>query len=209
VTPTNGIWAAPATINAASPPADVDGLEVWGPDGPAGDDANKFSLIGDPVDPGSGVKVSVWNWIGGAASPYITTASLTAAIGLAPAMENQVDLDAMMIFDGAGDDTFTFEGGGSVPADSIMFSVAPIAAAGIDGGEIWVWDFGMVLPAPFLVHGGEVWSTAHSVAGHFGLALTDDNENINALEAVPEPTTLGLLVLGGLGLLRRRRANSA
>ena len=31
----------------------------------------------------------------------------------------------------------------------------------------------------------------------------------DALEAVPEPTTLGLLVLGGLGLLRRRRANSA
>ncbi len=46
--PETGVWAAAPIINAASPPDDVDGLEVWGPGGPGGDDADKFSLTGDP-----------------------------------------------------------------------------------------------------------------------------------------------------------------
>ena len=52
--PETGVWAAAPIINAASPPDDVDGLEVWGPGGPGGDDADKFSLTGDPGAPGRG-----------------------------------------------------------------------------------------------------------------------------------------------------------
>ena len=82
---------------------------------------------------------------------------------------------------------------------SIMFSVRPIGP--LDGGEIWVWDKSTGGPAAFLVHGGHTWDTAHDVSGHFGGV----DENINAMEAVPEPMTICLLGLGGLGLLRRKR----
>ena len=140
------------------------------------------------------MKISVWNYIGGVASPYIPTAAIAAAIG-APALEQQIDLDAMMVFDDIGDETFT------APGDTIMFSIAPIPGA-FDGGEIWVWNVGAGIPAPFLVHGGEVWST--SVMGHFaGYGFIVD-ENINALEAVPEPATLAVLLVGGLLVLKRR-----
>jgi hypothetical protein len=206
--PKVSVWATgPVDINSGSPPADVDGLEVWGAAGPGGDDANKFSLMGDPPIPG-GPKVAVWNYIGGVASPYITTAAIATAIDR-PNLVDQIDLDAMMVYDQFGDDTFTYEGdpAGGIPPDSIMFSIAPITnpidgLPPLDGGEIWVWDFaGAGSPAAFLIHGGEVWNTVHSVSMHFGLPM--DMENINALEAVPEPATLLLLGLGALAFLRR------
>ncbi len=92
-----------------------------------------------------------------------------------------------------------------------MFSIAPVTTPGgplFDGGEIWVWDFGT--PAAFLEHGGHTWDTPHSAAGHFNLALNAKNENINALESVPEPSTFALAALGMLGLAgftSHRRAN--
>ena len=69
----------------------------------------------------------------------------------------------------------------------------------IDGGEIWVWDG--INPAAFLFHGGVLWDTANNVTNLLG------SEDVDALEAasVPEPASLGILALGALAMLRRRR----
>jgi len=192
-----GIWAPPPLINAAHPPTDIDGLEVWGGDGPGADDANRFSIKGDPTG------VAVWATAGGppgpAASLY-TDAELAAAIlPLAAALislselENMLDLDAMMTF----------------LKDDILFSIDPImnatGAVVFDGGEIFVYDRSLA-SVSFLTHGGHVWDTAFSVMGTFGTAT----ENINALEsvAIPVPATLALFGVGlaGLGVARRRQA---
>ena len=197
----NGIWAPAPIINAALPPTDVDGLEVWGPPGPGGDDANFASLSGDPA----GIAVHSYDPIAHASAPYLTDFAIATAIGH-PELEQQIDLDAMMIFD-------TDDALGSAasfgPGDSIMFSIAPVtgpAGVAFDGGEIWVWDFGA--PAFFLFHGGEFWDTPHDVTGHFfpALAGTGLFENINALEAVPAPGAIVLIGLGAMVSLRRRRS---
>ena len=82
--PKVGVWAAAATINAASRPKDVDGLELGGSGGEAPfSDTNRFSLVGDPVDPGTGQRVSVWTWWSSAtATPFIYAANIATAIGL-------------------------------------------------------------------------------------------------------------------------------
>lgn len=181
----SGVWATRPIINSTALPDDVDGLEVWGPADT--DDADMFSLIADPYG------VAVYRYYSGphTSVPYLTTAQLQAAIET----QELIDLDAMMLQDEDDDDLFG-------PGDSIMFSIHETMSVGgiYDGGEIWVWNFGA--PAQFLLHGGETWNTAHTVGLDFGV-LT---EEINALEAVPEPATLGLLMFGGLALLRRRRA---
>ena len=194
-----GVWAQAAIdINVTAPPDDLDGLELGG----GTPDANIFSLSGDPyVDPdgipGNGDEYRVAAFRGMGALPlasYITTAELQAAIGTV----EEVDLDAMMVKDTLVGDPqgLTFDAG-----DMILFSVKETQSLGgaFDGGEIWVWTKGS--PASFLVHGGETWDTAHQVGLHFGVTT----EEVNALEALPEPATLGLLALGGVALLRRRR----
>jgi hypothetical protein len=218
-TPPNvGVWAPAAAINPGSRPEDVDGLKIWGltsssPQEPIGAKANRFSLAGDPANPGTGQRVSVWNWWfnGDPASPFLYASDIAAAIGRRD-LAGVIDVDAMMVFDGARGDLldighFTFEGDASegLAPDMILFSIAPVDV--FDGGEIWLWVYaGPGSTATFLVHGGETWDTAHSVADHFG--LSDDFENINALAAVrvPEPATLLLLAAGIAGIAARRRS---
>jgi hypothetical protein len=177
-----GVWAAPPQIDQVAPD-DVDGLEVWGPEGV--DDANRYSLEYDPF-PAVPNRVSVWAYAGGMSTPYITAAQIAGAISR-PDLADTIDLDAMMTFDMAGDDVF-------VPGDMIMFSIDPIG--GFDGGEIWVWDG--IKPAQFLRHGCHVWDTSFQVQATFGTA----SENIDALEAAstPEPTSMLLFGLGLAGL---------
>jgi len=210
-----GTWATPLQIDDMTLPTDVDGLEVWGPD--TSDDANHYSLIGDPVSvPGIG-RVAVWDFAGGVSTPLYTSAAIAAAVGAVigidgALLESNIDLDAMMTFDDCG----TPGGPGSPPCSSkfpdakIMFSLAPLTGPGfaLDGGEIFVWNgvVGAGLSASYLSHGGHIWDTAFDVMGTFGTA----SENINALEAVvmPVPATLALFGVGlvGLGLARRRKA---
>jgi len=211
-----GVWASgPVDINQAFPPDDVDGLEIWGPEvqpdlagGPGtGDDANLYSLTGDPGLGGG--RVSVWQYDQntGASAMYMsypTMASIVAAVtGVPEADLPDLDLDAMMVFDMLG------EIGTDNPydpfVDNIMFSVRATgnAALILDGGEIFVnapGNPGGPIQG-FLIHGGELWDTAHTVGLDFGVGT----EEVNALEAIPEPATLLVLAFGGLGLLRRRR----
>ena len=204
VSGSSGIWAPALAVDQRSPD-DVDGLEVWGrePEAPvdaptASDDANRYSLEFDPAIPG-GARISVWHYdpTFHVSTPYLTAAAIAGAIGrtdLAP----QIDLDAMMNLDESGE-ADTADAG-----DRILFSIDPIDV--FDGGEIWEWTVGGP-PAAFLSHGGHLWDTAFPVMATFGTAT----ENINALEAIPEPGSLVLMLLGAACMLgsRRRRDGRA
>ncbi len=189
---TNGTWCTAAQIcPSPNSPDDVDGLEVWGPaEDPEQDDADKFSLIADPNG------VAVYSFIGGLSHPWITTAALQNALGTTEA----IDLDALMCWDEDLEDG-EFGGTGGTN-DAIIFSVMETASGGgaFDGGELWLWKCGsLAMP---LFHGGETWDTAHTVGADFNVAT----EEIDAVEAVPEPGTMLVLALGGgLVLIRRRR----
>ena len=129
---------------------DVDALELWGPV-----DANRFSIYGDQ-------NAAVYDYvIGGPPTPLYTQSDIAQAIGI-PLYTDLVNIDAMMM-----------------SGNKIMFSIDPIEQAGLDGGEIWVWD-GSQTPASFLKHGGHTWDTKFPVQKTFNTS----SENINALESV-------------------------
>jgi len=207
-----GVWAMGSTqINSASPPDDVDGLELWGE---TLADANNFSLYGDPAL-GLNPAISVYGYydVGGVSQPYISKSAVQAAL-LASAGEDDLnlsivaedledlDVDAMMIYDQEPQDVSWDLG------DTIVFSVAPIIVGDsllFDGGELFVWENGEMIH--YLDHGGVIWNKANNVSSLFGV----DSENINALEAiVPEPTSaitgmLGVLAIGLFRVAVRKR----
>jgi hypothetical protein len=195
-------WATPPQIDQAGV-NDLDGLEVWGGlADPTPNDADMYSLLGDPLI--NGIRTSVWYYNGGVSTSYLNAAQIAAAINR-PDIVNLadiIDLDGLMVWDGGNIGQWD-------NSDAILFSVMPIDAnldgiitpningGDIDGGEIWSWQFGQPL-AQFLNHGGHLWDTAFNVRQATGAV----NENIDALEAVavPEPSTfLSLLTLGSLG----------
>ncbi|MBT3201476.1 MAG: PEP-CTERM sorting domain-containing protein [Phycisphaerales bacterium] len=192
------------------------GIEVWGPEvfpnptggGPGiGDDAIMFST-NDEWAPGGVAKPAVWKFdpTNNIVFPYIMADQIRLAIDNAGQnlVQNniEIDLDGMMTYDMEKDDRFG-------PGDSIMFTVhsVPTPTGGgflLDGGEIWVWHFDQgPNSAQFLNHGGVPWNTANSVIGVFPNVM--GQENVGGLEAVPEPATMSMLILGGLALLRRKR----
>jgi len=197
-----GFWAKPPEIDQAGV-NDLDGLEVWGGlADPTPDDADVYSLLGDPLI--NGTRTSLWYYNGGVSNPYLDAAQIAAAINRPDIanLANIIDLDGLMVSDGGNIGQWD-------NSDAILFSVMPIDAnldgiitpningGDIDGGEIWSWQFGQPL-AQFLNHGGHLWDTAFNVRQATGAV----NENIDALEAVatPEPSTfLSLLTLGTLG----------
>jgi PEP-CTERM motif len=210
-TATGGVWATPQQIDidmATIDPQpglqgsirptemDIDGLEVWGGDGPGNDDADRYSLTGDPLG------TSIWAYDAGtnSSSPFVSQVSIfnwVQSLISGNYTENDIDVDGLMTL-----------------GDNILFSIAPIDldgggitnnAADIDGGEIFYYNDTTGITT-FLRHGGHLWDTAFDVMGTYGTAT----ENINALEAVaatPEPgTILGLLTFGAIGgLLRKNR----
>lgn len=211
-----GIWATPGqiahTAHAGSPlpndiGGDLDGLEVWGPDGAANDDSDRFSLNGlGGQDPGG---IAVWAQNGGpagAVTPLVTDLDIANLISqftlgnVNPNILQQfVDLDALMM-DDDGDNVL--EPG----IDRMLFSIRPIAGV-FDGGEVWDTDF-TVAGTSFLFHGGHLWNTAFSVMGAFG--TVDENvDGLEAVAAIPEPTSLAAMVIGFAGLLIRRRSRKA
>ena len=200
-----GVWAAASLINSNTGALDdLDGLEVWGPDD--SDDADMYSRVGDLATDVSGNRVSVYRFdpTTSQSVPYLLTQTLLGVVvddtdefvdwyAFDPLL---FDLDAMIIWDVSADNEFGI-GDGVYGDDMIIFSVKAIGGL-FDGGEIWTYTFGDA-KAQFLNHGGMVWNSANDVAGHFTVA-TDE---INALEALPEPVTLSLIGIGGLVLLTR------
>lgn len=188
-------WEAPKVAQQGgwgTPPGSraTDALEVWGPHdlGEVLPDANLFSLRGDA----SGTSIFGLNLGTGAVAPWISREQIALAIGLDQRLIGQVDVDALVAY-----------------GSNLVFSVAPIEAAGLDGGEIWHWQLSDPSGrATFLRHGGHLWDTAFDVRGTYGL----HSEDVTVLEvvAVPEPHTQALALVG-LGLmacvLRRRRNN--
>lgn len=214
---TRGLWAAANTVNASThgdPPVldinDVDGLEVWGPEG--SDDANRYSLAGDPADATG--KVAVWAYtpasggIPASSSAWLYDATILTALndpdGLNLGLPSNIDLDAMMTYDEILNDGEFGDAG-----DSIMFSLAPVCI--LNGGEIFVLDAlgGGQFTARYLDHGCHLWDTtwaSNNLPGYAGSLC----QNVNALEAVstPEPVTLIGLMMGAgslAGYMRRRR----
>ena len=109
------------------------------------------------------------------------------------------DLDALILSD------IVTPGELDLGLDEALFSLAPgsasVALLGISPGDVFYTDFNRAFN-PFLHWklGGSMYATAESL----GLLVTD---NLNALDiSVPEPATLSLLAVCGLGLLKRRRS---
>jgi MYXO-CTERM domain-containing protein len=175
-----GVWATTANVDPGNMPVQVDGIEIWGPD----TDSTHWSDLGD---------------IGGAAvrsiyggGLYFSSMELAAAINAPPGIA--VDLDALMVNDFDGNPDYLGFG------DFMLVSVA--ANGFYDGGEIWVItrNANGAPVGTFLRHGGVTWDTANNVGGLFGIGT----EEIDGLEAVPGPSAVLLLGVGGLAAVRRR-----
>lgn len=180
-----GIWATANDIRSPGNPVEVDAVELWG-----GVDADHYSYIGDPIlpnPPGGGFPaVSVFYYDGVTSSPYILYTQLFNQLTGFGLDVPSIDVDALMVQD-------VTQVGVWETGDTIIFSLRPTGT--LDGGELFVWTNGQ--PIQYLVHGGRTWDTANPVALIFG----SNTENIDALEAVPEPATAGMLLVGGLACL--------
>ena len=192
-----GVWATASQINAINP-YDVDAVELH-------NGSALFSVYYDHLPtPTTGDAL----WITGDGPGYLSHQSIRIALNYVGDDVNSPDIDAVMVWDRDLDQSFG-EG------DKIIFSVHPMALGNTvtvqgstftpDGGELFVWNGNVGTAVTHLVHGGYTWDTANNVAAIFGGA----SEDIDALDAVPEPGTLTLLAIGGLTLLglgaRRRK----
>jgi hypothetical protein len=210
------VWALPGMINSTPGAlADLDALEVYGPE--EADDACMFSRQ-DDLGAADGVSIYRYHPEADASLPYLLTSVLRNAvvndsnehINWSQHDPAAFDVDALMVWDNGDDDVFDEStiinrfGNPEVRKDVIIFSVRAISGL-FDGGEIWTYQYGDD-KAQFLRNGrvgGEqiTWNTAFNVKQYFGV----NSEDIDALEALPEPATVGLLALGGGAVLLRRR----
>lgn len=230
-----GLWASRADINAPPGLADMDAVELWGPEPnlstapPLLGDSNRYSLEND-ADSG----VSVWlrkkNADGTYTSlPYVPQSMVVAAVlaQLGPPqglneqqLASQIDVDALMAYDMPGTSTLAFDGLDPVdgPWDRILFSIRRVSdMIGLyaTGSEIFWLDASGA--SGFLHHGGHDWDKEYALEnlridrGPFSGPLIPD---IDALEAVaiqvPEPCTATLLLaaLTMLGWRSRQRKSS-
>jgi hypothetical protein len=224
-----GVWATKAQVNAAGV-SDLDALEVWGPEGVSDTDflSSHGDLGGSAIVTKNGLTALTSAELA-AAIGLVPGAGTVNGVALSDALIRnliqQVQLDGLM-YDRSSPAPFLdiIPGTGAVPVpvdafvgDDILFSIEPISFAttnGVvtlfDGGEIWTYTIGSLVPAAFLDHGGHLWNTPFDVKGSFGV----DSEDVDALEAVamtpvPEAGTMAaagvLAVLAGAHVWRRRQ----
>ncbi|MEZ6070588.1 MAG: PEP-CTERM sorting domain-containing protein [Pirellulales bacterium] len=211
-----GVWAEieAGTVGSGPGPgvnhhavADLDGLEVWGPEPPSHTnpnndpvsegylnngsitaDADRFSLDNDSS---TGFSVFSYDVAAKSVSGYIPFFDIVTAVeklflgdgSFSSETRLLVDVDATMVRD-------VGEVGRWDVGDELLFSIDPIdqpldvtgaPLPSIDGGEIiHLENTAAGLLPSFLKHGGHVWDTAFDVAGTFGYYF----EDIDALEAV-------------------------
>lgn len=208
---TQGVWATQGEVNGSPLPADVDGVEVWGPEPGISGDTDKYSLQVDAFSgiPGGPPGTSVWN---GSGSPYISHAEIVGAVTsllgpLPPSAvlpfpdfidgQAAINLDALMVNDTIGeDDSFDRNPDGS-PGDQIIFSISQIPNPAdpdgyyATGSELFVLDgtFGAA-GATYLTHGGHAWDHMYGLTD---LVISPNQLDgaygvidINAIEAVGE-----------------------
>jgi hypothetical protein len=231
---TQGVWATQSEVNGMPRPADVDGVEVWGPEPGTTGDADKYSLQVDFMSGGfaGAPATSVWNLAG---TPYIPHATIVAAVtsllGPVPGGavlpfptfidgDDAINLDALMVYDAIGEiDSFDRTPDGS-PGDQIIFSIQQIPNSSdpdgyyATGSELFVLDASLGPGGvKYLEHGGHAWDQGYALSS---LAISPnliDNGygviDINAIEAIgaliiPEPASLTLLA-AGLGAMAMLR----
>ena len=216
-------------------PADVDGVELWGPEPASTADADKYSLQVDFMSAGAagGSGTSVWNLSG---TPYIPHSAIVGAVtsllGPLPGGAvlpfptfidgtDAINLDALMVRDTIGEtDSFDRSSDGA-PGDQIIFSIQQIIDPSdpdgyyATGSELFVLDASLgVGGTTYLSHGGHSWDHAYALSS----LVVSPNQvdgygviDINAIEAVgelviPEPTTIALMGGGlALAMCSRRR----
>jgi len=179
-----GTWATWSEVNNMGGTANLDGLEVWGPEG--NDDGTLYSLYDDVS---TGTSIYEYDPLTGLSSVFITQAALAAAVVpfLSEELDilfnvNDIDLDAMMV----------------LSENELLLSLWPIfdttGATLLTGDLALVWDVGTSIG--WLSHGGHLWTD-----GWLG-------ENVDALEAAaPTLETIVMLSLGLAGLSLSRRKN--
>lgn len=230
---TMGLWASQGEINGMPLPADVDGVELWGPEPGFDGDGDKYSLEVDAFSgfPGGPPATSVWNLSG---TPYIDHATIVGAVttllgpvgaGVLPYPdfidgEPAINVDALMVRDTLGEiDSFDRDPTGAPVGDQIIFSIRQIPDPTdpdgyyATGSELFVLD--AATGVSYLDHGGHTWDHAHAlsdlvISPNFtegAYAVID----INAIEAVgelvvPEPASVGLMsfaLVAAMGVRRR------
>lgn len=128
------------------------------------------------------------------------------------------DLDALAVYDD-GDNVFTPGGQLVSPGDFVLFSLAPgsaylgqldpLTGRAIEAGDILMDGPSARALLGTVTPGAAIFRTAESLGLRTVRGGSLVSDNLNALDVIPEPSSLLLLVLGGsLGLLHRKRFHS-
>lgn len=208
----NGPWAIhDVNLNDNGVPGDLDGFNGYGGEA-SGEFSDKVSLAGDE----NGVSIYSYDQDTDTATPYITQSEIFAAVSSLPGLEllseNDIDVDALMVWDTNGSRTSWDNG------DDILFSLAPVPSSGFLGNVIiHLVNNGT---AQFLDHGDILWDTNVDPAFLLGTTVPFAWD-VDALEVgfigppgdfcncgidgfVPEPSSCSLAIIVLSGLMTRR-----
>ena len=196
--------------------ADLDAFDLranlFGPGSPTG--RMFFSLDSLSASPFSGGDVLV-DPTGGGGLSNLYANEFSLGILPIPFLPGSNDLDALVVYDD-GDNSF------AAGLDIVLFSLAPgstylgqsdpLTGVAIEAGDVLIdaASAQAILGTPFGT-GAAILHTAESLGLRTMRAGFQSSDNLNALDVVPEPASVTLLVLGGLAATLRRfkRSNMA